>query len=290
MSEPVFTETRLRRVNKAADRAVPFLHDAGYPLGVAWVDHRWHDGPADTVQREITAYQRSDGGFSGLEVDIAAPVSNAFAGRLAMQVLLSLRERPNARIESRLGSWYAAHQHEDGDWHFPAEVYQHDLAPWFAAWEFPNLNPACNVAGLAHALGIATPTMLERVARLWDEKATLDAARSGDFYAMLPIVEYVAHIDVANRETWLDALAAGVARGIASNSFGDAEHALEHIVGGGPDVIVRLQHDELVTVIDATLADQQDDGGWPTPYSVAWRPWTTANTLALLSRLHDIVL
>jgi hypothetical protein len=289
MTEPIFTDHRLGRIRVAADRALSFLEGAGFPLGVAWVRHRWQDGPVQDVLDALARFQQPDGGFAGLEVDIEAPVSNAFAGRLAMQVLLSLRQRSFSGIARPLGDWYAANQSEDGDWRFPAEVYEHDLAPWFAAWAFPSLNPACCVAGLTHALGIDTSEMQARVARLWAEMATLDQARSGDFYPMLPIVEYVAHIDVPNRETWLDALAEGVTRGIAANSFGDAEHALEHAVGGGADLIVRLERDDLVKVIDAVLADQKDDGGWPTPYDPAWRPWTTANTLVLLSRLHETV-
>lgn len=289
MTEPIFTDDRVARVRRAADRAISFLQAVDYPLGVAWVRHRWHSGPVQDVLDALEPYQQSDGGFAGLEVDITAPVSNAFAGRLAMQVMLSLREPAYSGIAGPLGAWYARHQDADGDWHFPPEVSEHALAPWFAAWEFPSLNPACSVAGLTHALGIDTPEMQARVARLWAEKATLDQARSGDFYPMLPIVEYVAHIDVSDRETWLDALAEGVTRGIAANSFGDAEHALEHAVGGGPELIVRLERDDLVKVIDAVLADQKDDGGWPTPYDPAWRPWVTANTLTLLSRLHEIV-
>lgn len=289
MTEPIFTDDRLTRIRRAVDAALPFLESGDYPLGVAWVGHRWGDVPAESVIEQLATYQQPDGGFSGLEVDIKAPVSNAFAGRLAMQVLLSLRDRPATDLLRRLGDWYAQNQHEDGDWHFPTEVYEHDLAPWFAGWEFPNINPSCCIAGLTSALGIATPAMLTGAARLWNEQATLEAARSGDFYPMLPIIEYVAHIDVDNRDTWLDALAMGVTRGIAANAFGDAEHALEHICGGGPDLIVRLDRDDLVKVIDAVLADQQEDGGWPTPYDQAWRPWVTANTLVLLSQLHDIV-
>jgi hypothetical protein len=289
MTEPIFTDDRLARIRDAADRAIPFLESSDYPLGVAWVRHRWHDGPARDVLEALEPYQQPDGGFRGLEVDIKAPVSNAFAGRLAMQVLLSLRERDGSGIAEPLGAWYARNQNPDGDWHFPPEVYEHDLAPWFVAWEFPSLNPACCVAGLTHALGIATPAMLARVARLWEERATLDAARSGDFYPMLPIVEYVAHIDIPERETWLDALAEGVARGIAANSFGDAEHALEHAVGGGPGLLARLERNDLVKVIEAVLADQKGDGGWPTPYDPAWRPWFSASSLALLSKLHHTV-
>jgi hypothetical protein len=289
MTEPIFTEDRVERIRVAADRAIPFLETSAYPLGVAWVRHRWHDGSVQDVLDTLEQYQQPDGGFAGLEVDIAAPISNAFAGRLAMQVMLSLREPAYSGVAEPLGEWYARNQAPDGDWHFSPEVREHALAPWFAAWEFPSLNPACSVTGLTHALGIDTPEMQALVARLWAEKATLDQARLGDFYSMLPIVEYVAHIGVSDRETWLDALADGVTRGIAANSFGDAEHALEHAVGGGADLIVRLERDDLVKVIDSALADQKDDGGWPTPYDPAWRPWVTANTLVLLSTLHETV-
>ncbi|HEV2127261.1 MAG TPA: hypothetical protein VGR22_01440 [Thermomicrobiales bacterium] len=289
MSEPVFTAARLDRVRAAADRALPFLEQMDDPLGAAWVRHRWKDGPSGDVLAELAAYQQPDGGFAGLEVDIEAPVSTAFDGHLAMHVLLGLRDRLQSELVDRLGGWYARNQHEDGDWHFSPEAYEHRLAPWFASWEFPGLNPACCVAGLTHALGIATPEMLVRVERLWREKATIDQARSGDFYTMLPIIEYVAHIDVEDREVWLHAIADGVERGIADSAFGDAEHALDHLAGSGPEVIARLDRDDVVTVIDAVLADQREDGGWPTPYDPAWRPWFTASTLVLLARLHHTI-
>ena len=238
MTEPIFTTTRLDRVRAAADRAVPFLDRANFPLGAAWVRHHWQGGSSRAVIDALAAYQQPDGGFAGLEVDIGAPVSTAFDGRLAMYVLLGLPDVSGTDVAQRLGAWFAHSQHDDGDWHFPSEVYEHRLAPWFAAWEFPGLNPACCVAGLAHALGIAPPEMLDRVARLWEAQATGEQARSGDFYPMLPIVEYVAHV---------------------------------------------------VKVIDAVLDDQQEDGGWPTPYDPAWRPWFTASTLVLLARLHRTV-
>lgn len=289
MPEPIFTDERTSRMRQAVDAAIPFLEANDYPLGVAWVRHRWVGLPASEVIDQLARYQQPDGGFAGLEVDIKAPVSNAFAGRLAMHVLLSLRDRHDTELVERLGDWYVRHQHEDGDWHFSPEVYEHELAPWFADWAFPNINPSCCIAGLTSALGIATPEMLARVAELWKEQATLGAARSGDFYPMLPIIEYVAHVDVDDRDVWLDALADGIERGIAANSFGDAEHALEHIAGGGPDLIMRVDRDDLAKVIEVVLADQQDDGGWPTPYDPSWRPWFTSSTLVLLSRLQEIV-
>lgn len=215
-------------------------------------------------------------------------MSTAFDGRLAMHVLLRLGERPDTRQADRLGAWLVRNQHEEGGWPFPSTAYDDDLAPWFRAWPFPSLNPAACVTGLAHALGIPTLEMLARVERLWHKRASLDDARSGNFYSMLPMIEYVAHIQIPERETWLNALAEGIDRGIAANAFGDAEHALEHIVGGGPDLIVRLDRDDLVRVLDSVLEDQRDGGGWPTPYSPAWRPWVTANTLVLLAQLREM--
>lgn len=282
------TDQQKARTEEAVARAIPFLGSRDYPLGHAWVRYRWQDGSASDVLDPLAAYQQPNGGFAGLEVDIKAPVSNPFATRLAMQVMVSLRERPESPIFERTAAWLRTAQNPDGDWHFVPEVYEHQLAPWFAGWTFPSLNPACSLASLAHALGLATPEMLNRVAALWDEHASLDDAESGNFYPMLPLIEYVAHIDVEARDAWLDSLAKGIGRGIAASSFGDAEHALEHIVGGGPDLVARLDAAELTKVIDNVLADQQADGGWPTPYDSAWRPWTTANMLVLLSRLDEL--
>ena len=84
MPEPIFTDERTSRMRQAVDAAIPFLEANDYPLGVAWVRHRWVGLPASEVIDQLARYQQPDGGFAGLEVDIKAPVSNAFAGRLAM--------------------------------------------------------------------------------------------------------------------------------------------------------------------------------------------------------------
>jgi len=286
MSE-YLTDQQRSAAQEAVRSAIAFLEQSDYPMGSAWLRHRWQGGSATDVLDGLEPYQQPDGGFAGLEVDIKAPVSNPFAIRLAMQVMLSLREKPESPILERTAAWLQDNQNANGDWHFVPEIREHPLAPWFAGWSFPSLNPACSLAGLAHALDLATPGMLERVAALWEEHASLDDADSGDFYPMLPLVEYVAHINVDSLDVWLDSLAKGIGRGIAANSFGDAEHALEHIAGGGPDLVARLDPKDLTKVVDNVLADQQPDGGWPTPYDPAWRPWTTANMLVLLSRLDE---
>ena len=278
----------LQRAGSLVAPAIAFCDAQGYPLGSALIAHLWQDAPTQPVLTALAAYQNADGGFGKrLEVDIASPVSNPFAARLAMQVLLSLREPASGELVARLATWLQAAQNADGDWHFTPEVYESPLAPWFAGWTFPSLNPACCVAGLASRLGITTPEMLDRVAALFAEKASLADAEGGEFYGMLPYVEYVPWVDIAQRDTWLDALARGIAATAARDGYEDAGHFFDHALGGGAEVMRRLPYELIEEQAERLLAEAQDDGGWPTPYDPAWRPHQTAMALVTLAHLRD---
>lgn len=283
----VLTSQHAERVEQVAERGLSFLDDRRYALGSAWVRHLWHDGPADAVVDTLTAYQNDDGGFGkGLEVDIKAPVSNPFAARLAMQVLLSLDVPASGPLVDGLNRWLTTTQHEDGDWHFTPEVYQHGLAPWFAGWTFPSLNPACDLAGLAARLNLGTKEMQARVRRLFDDKATLEEARTGEFYNLLPYVEYLAGVDHPQRDAYLDILAATITATAERGDFADAGHFFDLAHGGGPDLLRRIPASVVQSQAARLLAEPEADGGWPTPYDPAWRPWFTAANLALLATLR----
>jgi len=280
-------ETRLRRAQTAATGAREFVVRSDLPLGRAMIDHAWSGGSAAAVS-ELARYQNDDGGFGrGLEVDIESPASNPFAARLAMSILLGLDERPATGMEEALREWLVLNQHGDGDWHFSDAIRAGNLAPWFADWTFPSLNPACCLAGLANRLGLATPGMLERLARLFAGKATVDEARTGDFYSLLPYVEYAGGVEWDDRDAYLDAIAINIAARNADGSYADAGHFWEHVLGGEPDLARRLPPDILAKNADALLEEQEPDGGWPTPYSAAWRPLLTAQACVTLARLRD---
>jgi hypothetical protein len=117
------------------------------------------------------------------------------------------------------------------------------------------------------------------VERLWQDTASLDQVRSDDFYAMLPMNEYVAHVEISDCETWCDALAEGMDRGIAEIAYGDTEHALVQIGGGGPDLIVHLDRNDPVRATDCVLNDQHDGGRWRAPHNRAWGQRVTTSTL-----------
>lgn len=270
-----------------ASRARSFLADRGHALGVAMVDHILGDAPGAAVVEELLAYRNDDGGFGrGLEVDIAAPASNPFATRLAMQVLLSLRDNAGEAILPSLQDWLVANQSPDGDWHLSEATRNGHLAPWFAAWEHPSLNPACCVAGLASRLGIATPEMLRRTANLFDERASVEAIANGSFYDLLPYTEYVtACVKLPDQEVWLDAIADRIASA-SDEVYTDGGHFWDQVLALGGPVIERLPAPLLATWGQRLLDEQGPDGGWPSPYDPAWRPFVTATSVGVLAHLR----
>ena len=274
-------------IETAIERGLAFLNAQGYPLGSAWVAHRWHDGPASAVIEALGAFQNEDGGFAGLEVDIKAPDSNPFAARLAMHVLATLDGRGDGPLVRNLERWLIANQNEDGDWHFAPAIYEHELAPWFAGWTFPSLNPACCLAGLAARLGIGTEAMQARVRALFDARASLDEARTGEFYTILPYVEYLSGVEHPERDAYLAALAANITTTAEQGGYADAGHFFDHALGGGDDLLRRLPADLIAQQRARFLAEQAADGGWPTPYDPAWRPWATAGSLIMLADLDQ---
>jgi len=273
--------------HEAAANASQFLRKADHALGIAIVEYHWNDGPAADVVEALADFQNADGGFgNGLEVDIESPASNPFATRLAMIVLRDLHPGARTAMAAAIQEWLLANQAEDGDWHFSTDTRSGALAPWFEAWTFPSLNPSCCVAGLANALHIATPDMLAKVGRLFNDLASMDQARTGDFYTLLPYAEYAGNVGIADRDTWLDAIAANITSTAADGRYADAMHFWDHALGGGPPLVHRLPAEVLAAEVDRLLDEQEPDGGWPSPYSPAWRPFVTAQACVTLATLR----
>lgn len=270
----------------AAEKALSFTLQENAVLPTAMIRYQWFDGDPVDVVNALASYQNPDGGFGNrLEPDIHHPSSNPFAARIAMQYLIALPEDSAPTMKSALQQWLTANQHDDGDWHFSEEARSGFLQPWFAAWEHPNLNPACCVASLAARLGIATEQMLLKVARLFEEKASLNEAQAGEFYSLLPYVEYTAGVAPPNAEAWYERIAGRIVEMDSRNELEDAEHFFTLALGGSPEIAMRIPEGLIARNVDSLLAEQQDDGGWPTPYDDAWRPWTTAGNMMILADL-----
>jgi hypothetical protein len=265
------------------DRALQFLSTTDRPVELAWASWLVGSGNRDAVIAALVDYQNADGGFgNGLEPDIGTPASNPFAARLAMQVLLSLGAQPEEPIVQALSGWLEAAQDEDGCWRLPPDAGDHPLAPWFAAWTFPSLNPALDLAGYAARLGIGSARLQERVRRLFDEMASLDEIPNAEFYNLLPYVEYVPWVEVPRQDAFLAALATEIEGGHARGAYADAGHFFEHLGPAGGPLAARVLADLIAAELDRLAGEQADDGGWPSPYDAHWRPWVTTAAIATL--------
>lgn len=278
------TDSQHALAEEISARALAFVESRHHVLATAIIRHQWTDGAAADVVAALGAYQNDDGGFGNrLEPDIHAPESNPFAARLAMQVMSLVPANESAGLRAQLGNWLGAHQHADGDWHFSAATSSEGMQPWFAAWEFPALNPACCVLGHAAANGIASSRMKSLVADLWNEKASIEQARVGSFYELLPYVEYTLAARLPKE--YLDAIAANITS--VGDDYDDAGHFFDMAIGGSDEVTDRIPDDLIGRWIDRLLQEPADDGGWPSPYGDEWRPWITSSSLSTLARLRS---
>ncbi|MEA2532091.1 MAG: hypothetical protein QOG89_3735 [Thermomicrobiales bacterium] len=265
------------------ERALQFLGNTGRPVEAAWARQLADDGSRQDVIDALAAYENEDGGFGrNLEVDIKAPDSQPFAARLAMHVLVSIAAPSDEPMVRRLEGWLEREQGEDGCWRFPPGVFAHGLAPWFAGWTFPSLNPALCLAGGAKRLGIGSDRLFGRVAALVDQMASAEEIEKGEFYGVLPYVEYFPWVDHPRRAEVLDLLADRIRRSALEGGYADAGHFFEHVGPAGGEIARRLPVDLVSTQLDRLRGEQQDDGGWPSPYNPTWRAWATAAAVETL--------
>lgn len=271
----------------AAARGRDFLVRNGHRLEAAVVDHVWFEGEAHAVVEALAIYQNEDGGFgNGLERDIGAPQSNPFATWMALIYLRSIPLDASGAMRERVAAWLAENQAEDGDWHFSAATRSGRLAPWFAEWRFPSLNPACCLAAQSFSLGIATPQMLARVHELFTAQASIDAVRQGQFYDVMPYAEY--SLTGSLPAEYLDAVAETIVAWAREDRFDDAEHFFNLALRNAPELAARIPRSVIDDYVVRALEEQQDDGGWPSPYDAAWRPAATAAVLSGLARVNRL--
>jgi len=266
------------------ERAIEFLETLTRPVELAWVRAIAGTGSITEVTDALAGYQNTDGGFGqGFEVDIKAPDSQPFAARLAMQVMIDRGIETSDPMVARLAQWLEAEQGEDGCWRFPAGVFAHPLAPWFAHWDFPSLNPALCLAGLARQLGIGSDRLFGRIESLIATMGKPEEAESGAFYEVLPYAEYFAWVDHPARDRHLTAITTGVARRVAAGEYEDAGHFFDQVGGPASAITQRLPVELISAQLDRLAGEQEADGGWPTPYDPEWRAWFSARAISILS-------
>ena len=107
--------------------------------------------------------------------------------------------------------------------------------------------------------------MLQKVATLFNGKASQEEVRSGEFYNLLPYVEYTMGVQLADADTWYALMADRIIAMLHTGKLEDAEHFFTLVMGGSPEITNRIPEDILWGQVKLLLREQLEDGGWPTP-------------------------
>jgi hypothetical protein len=233
----------------------------------------------DTLGR----YQNDDGGFGHrLEPDIAAPESNPFATELALQICLQADAPRDHPLLRRAVEHLERSQDADGGWRFDEAVLRHDLAPWFQGWEWPSLNPSCTIAGLLRELGLGSPALHARVEAMFERLAKVEDLAGDEFYAVRPYAYYfLPEWEHPHRTLYLSGVVWWLIRQHVTGTI-DGNHFFAYVRAPHTSTARLLPAALLDARLDGMAAEQEADGGWPSPYGEHWRGWITVQNLLAL--------
>ena len=233
----------------------------------------------------LERYQNNDGGFHGLEVDIKAPESNPFATELALLICLQAGVPGGHPLLQRVVAYLEKTQDEDGGWRFSPAIYEHDLAPWFQGWQWPNLNPSCTLAGLLKELGLGSERLHAGVERLFAQRANVKDVAASEFYDVRPYVYYfLPEWQHPQRDLYRAGILWWLIRQQVEGTIQDAPHFFEYVRSPQTYTGSHLPTYILAEQLDRLEAEQAEDGGWPTPYDQGWRGWVTIQSLLVLQQ------
>lgn len=270
--------------------AQAFLEREGREIDRARFAYHFLGGTQDALTDALTAYQNPDGGFGrGLEVDIAAPDSNPFATDIALSICIEAGVPASHPLVARTVAYLEESQDPDGDWHFTPGVYQHALAPWFQGWTFPSLNPSCTLASRLRRLGVTSPQLFSRVESLFAAKATPADLLGDQYYAVMPYAFYfMDEWEHPQRDLYISGVLWWLIRQDAQGTLPDAAHFFAYAGSPKSYVARNLPPALLRAQLERLQAEQEEDGGWPSPYDPRWRPPTTVDSMITLRRFGRV--
>jgi hypothetical protein len=266
------------------ERAREFLAAHGRPIDQARFALHFGEGTQAEVLAALGRYQNADGGFGkGLEPDITAPDSNPFATELALAICREAHIDADDPLLQRTVAYLEATQDPDGGWRFSPAVLEHPLAPWFVGWAWPNLNPACVIAGLLRGLGLGSERLHARVEQLFVQHAQLADLATGAFYDVRPYAGYfLTEHEHPRRELYLAGILWWVIRAHLAAALPGAGHFFAYVPDPESYTGRHMPAAIIAEQLDRLEAEQQADGGWPTPYAEHWRSPTTVQSVLTL--------
>lgn len=268
-----------------------YIHAQGNLWERALWDYLFDGGPAERVQRILSGYKNSDGGFGhGLEHDIKAPLSNPLMLEFLLAVLRDTGLPPGALLDGT-PDWVEMIQNKDGSLQNPSGLGDYPRAQW---WGDRQDKPD-SITGNLLKLKICPPAVRQKT-RDWVQKnLTLEDIRSNSWLFM----SYHAHDyfmiedDFPDIEEYRTATLENIYRtALAHEKIGEMDKLFPFFqFAAGPDSIVAKEAPEGLVdrLLDHLVSSHREDGGWDDEHGLAyWQPYFSTVILLALKRFGRI--
>lgn len=238
------------------------------------------DSRPEAVLEALRPYQNPDGGFgNALEPDVRAPISQPVPTWTALCILDEIDAFTDPMV-TRVCDYLLTITTPEGGVPFALpSVRDYPHAPW---WEAGNnlpasLNPTAAIAALLYKHGVEHSWLAAATDFCWHKLDELDETSPYEMRAVIPFLDFVPDRERAERvfarvgpkilEQKLVAL---------TPTTQDETHTPLNYAPRPDSLARRLFTDDVIEAhLDALVAAQQEDGGWP----INWYAWTPAAAL-----------
>lgn len=272
-------------MTKAAD----FLWRSGRVLEQHRFAHLFLDAPAEPVARALDAYRAADGGYAhGLEPDVRGPRSQPSTLRAALPILeeAGLLDQATA---TRLCDWLLTVTAPDGGVpNVLPSLLPYPRPPWLPVPPEPvgMILPTGDIAGPLLRARLGHPWLAPAVAFTRAAIARLTSTHPYEAESAVRFLDGLAvHEDVAATADALGDLVRGQRivlldrpeDTVLTPGYAPGEHHYPHDYAHTPGSIAArwFTTAEMDRSLDALIAAQDDDGGWPIRWA-RWAPTTEA--------------
>ncbi|HEX4199324.1 MAG TPA: hypothetical protein VHZ26_17955 [Caulobacteraceae bacterium] len=276
--------------NAGFHRACAFVEDHGRPLDAALLRYELGEGPAEAVLTALAAYQNPDGGFGhGLEPDMATPASSAIGASVGLRFLRRIEAGGGHPMVRAALDWLeASFDCDAGVWPIiTAAVDEGPHAPWWAwsrdlaeSWNGFRFNPSAELLACLYAWRADAPPALVEAAEARMRRTLADTEVIEGAYDLKCAVRLAetesAPADLRQRLTDL------VARSALASDPADPHAAVLELAPAPASLLAAPLADRIEAALDALVAAQQPDGGWP----VFW-DWSFVDAAAWTKARHD---
>lgn len=257
-------------------------------------------GSAEAVIRALGAYQNEDGGFgNALEPDIRCPYSQPVPAELALATMLEADYFDEAMFESLMGYLRRIPLPEGGLPFVHRNVMEYAHAPWWNVErdDMPTMNPTGSIIGLLWKQTKFSDIFKEEwftkcVEYVW---RTLDREEEPNgYHEGLQWITFLTNTpDKSKAEPYLHKLDNWLGKPGVIELDVHAEGYVQKVLDWAPSAdsyARKFVTDDIVEKhLDALIAEQQEDGGWPiswpttSPFvELEWRGYMTVERLKTL--------